>query len=151
MRRRLILTLPVAVLSALQPRAAAAAASSVVAYSLNRTFSSALRLLRVDKQYLVTEKDASAAYLLFDYPKPGGSNAFGAIELVELDKGVRVSVTIPALPGYHARSLRDELIRKLRREYGVVRKSKSDKDKNPSDSEQPKQPEIDGEAGKARQ
>lgn len=139
MRRRMMLGVPVAISCGLLVNTAQARSSSVVNYSLARSFSAALRLLRVDKRYAVTEKDETAAYLLFDYPKPNGPKAFGAIELAELDTGVRVTVSIPTMPEYHARSLRDELLRKLRREYGAPKKAR-DRPKPPQDAEPPDAP-----------
>jgi len=100
-------------------RPLAARADAVVDYSLPQTYSTALRLLRVDLNYEVTEKDEQAAYLLFRYQVPGEKRLVdGALELVEVDKHVKISVKIPKMPEIHEQLLRDGLLRKLREDYG---------------------------------
>ena len=61
-------------------------------YSLSQAFGTALRYLRVDLGFEVTEKDPEAAYLLFKYRVPGDPKreVAGAIELVKIDKRVRI-------------------------------------------------------------
>ena len=41
-------------------------------YGYDRTWNAALRLVRVDNGWKVTEKDDQNGYLLFDYRSPGG-------------------------------------------------------------------------------
>lgn len=91
-------------------------------YSLNQAFGAALRYLRVDLGFEVTEKDPEAAYLLFKYRMPGDPKREvpGAIELVKIDKRVRIFVKIPQMPQLHEQLLRDGLLRKLAQEYGEV-------------------------------
>jgi hypothetical protein len=98
---------------------AAARVEAGSAYTKTQTFSAALRYLRVDRGYEVTEKDADAAYLLFRYPLPGTrQSADGSLEVVETSAGVKIYVQLPRLPEYHEAVLRDGLLRKLRDEYG---------------------------------
>jgi hypothetical protein len=88
-------------------------------YTKAQTFNAALRYLRVDLAYEVTEKDANAAYLLFRFVPPGRKTTTnGAFEIVEQRDGVRVSVRLPELPRYHEQLLSDGLLQKLRDEYG---------------------------------
>ena len=91
-------------------------------YSLTQAFGAALRYLRVDLGFEVTEKDPEAAYLLFKYRMPGDPKREvpGAIELVKIDKRVRIFVKIPQMPQLHEQLLRDGLLRKLAQEYGEV-------------------------------
>jgi hypothetical protein len=112
-----------------------AAASSP--YTLPQTFGAALRLLRVDLRLEVTEKDESAAYLLFRYPTSEDPKRLveGAIEIIGLEQDVRVVVKIPALPEAHERLLRDRLVKKLREDYGEPPKRRE----SPK-PEEPKQP-----------
>lgn len=110
----LALALPVAL-----PAPAAAEARARVGYTQQQAFSSALRYLRIDRRYEVTERDAEAAYLLFQYTTHSSQQAtFGAVELVALTDGVQVVVKLPQMPQYHEAVLRDGLIGKMREDYG---------------------------------
>ncbi len=94
-------------------------------YSKQQTYSGALRYLRVDLGYEVTERDPDAAYLIFRYQLPGQNKATatGTVEIVDADGHVKLFVQIPTMPEYHERVLRDGLVRKLHDEYGTpVRK-----------------------------
>src|SRR3954467_13172011 len=90
-------------------------------YSKAQTYSGALRYLRVDLGYEVTERDPDAAYLIFRYQLPGQNKATatGTVEIVDADGHVKLFVQIPSMPEYHERVLRDGLVRKLHDEYGV--------------------------------
>jgi len=88
-------------------------------YTKAQTYNAALRYLRVDLAYEVTEKDADAAYLLFRFVPPGRKTATnGSFEIVEQQSGVRVYVRLPEMPRYHEQLLSDGLQSKLRDEYG---------------------------------
>lgn len=88
-------------------------------HSKARTYHAALRYLRVDLGYQVTEKDAKAAYLLFEYTAPNRKTVtHGSIEIIETDETVRVYVQVPSMPRYHEQVLSDGLMKKLREEYG---------------------------------
>src|SRR3954467_638868 len=90
-------------------------------YSKAQTYSGALRYLRVDLGYEVTERDPDAAYLIFRYQLPGQNKATatGTVEIVDADGHVKLFVQIPSMPEYHERVLRDGLVRKLHDEYGA--------------------------------
>jgi hypothetical protein len=90
-------------------------------YSKQQTYSGALRYLRVDLGYEVTERDPDAAYLIFRYLLPGQNKATatGTVEIVDADGHVKLFVQIPSMPEYHERVLRDGLVRKLHDEYGT--------------------------------
>ena len=90
-------------------------------YSKAQTYSGALRYLRVDLGYEVTERDPDAAYLIFRYllPGQGKATATGTVEIVDADGHVKLFVQIPTMPEYHERVLRDGLVRKLHDEYGI--------------------------------
>ncbi len=135
MRRSIRLTLFVFLgLAALwlHSRPATARADADTHYSLAQTFGAALRYLRVDLGYEVTEKDPEAAYLLFKYRVPGEPKREvpGALELVKLDKKVRIFVKIPQMPVLHEQLLRDGLLRKLAQEYGEIGRPNPEKPKN---------------------
>jgi uncharacterized membrane protein len=98
---------------------ASANAQVDVGYSRVQVFSAALRYLRIDLGYEVTEQNADAAYLLFRYKAVGEPDArFGAFEIVETKTGVRLWVKLPQMPSYHEQVLKDGLMRKLRSDYG---------------------------------
>jgi hypothetical protein len=88
-------------------------------YTKTQTYHAALRYLRVDLEYEITERDADAAYLMFRYASPGRkASTSGAIQIVETRGAVRVYVQLPQMPEYHEQILKDGLMRKLLEEYG---------------------------------
>jgi hypothetical protein len=101
-------------------RPALARTETEVGYTREQTFSAALRYLRVDLAYDVTEKDPDAAYLLFSFSDPElqRKSGHGSIEMVQRDKTVRIFVNLPALPSYREELLKRGLLEKLRTEYG---------------------------------
>jgi hypothetical protein len=92
-------------------------------YGYDRTWNAALRLVRVDQGWKVTEKDDQNGYLLFEYQSPTDKKKSyaGTLELVrgkDEDSGVSVLVQLPSMPQYHEQVLLDQLAQKMRREYG---------------------------------
>jgi hypothetical protein len=102
-------------------RGASARAEAEARYSKAQAYSAALRYLRVDLGYDVTEKDPEAAYLIFKYQVPGQPQqaSTGTLEIVDGTDLVRIYVKLTKMPEYHERVLRDGLLRKLREEYGA--------------------------------
>ena len=92
------------------------------AYGYDRTWNCALRMVRVDMGFKVTEKDDQNGYLLFEYKSQESAKpSSGSIELIrgrESDGPVHVVVQLPQMPTYHEQVLVDDLARKLRLEYG---------------------------------
>ncbi len=96
-----------------------ASVESQSGYTKNQAYNGALRYLRVDLGYEVTEKDPDAAYLLFRYSSSGKKTpSSGSIEIIEQRDSVRLSIRLPDLPRYQEELLSDGLLRKLREEYG---------------------------------
>lgn len=119
-------------------RPVAAKASAEAECSLRQAYSAALRYLRVDKGFVVLEKDAEAGYLLFSYPEASRrEGARGAIELVELTNAIRVVVSIPDVPGYHEQVLKKQLLNKLRAELP----------RSPSPGQEPRDRNEPGDTG----
>jgi hypothetical protein len=91
-------------------------------YGYERTWNAALRLVRVDNGWKVSEKDEASGYLMFEYASPeSGKPSAGSLELVRgqgRDTGVSVLVQLPQMPHYHEQVLLDALAAKMRREYG---------------------------------
>ncbi len=101
------------------PGSAGASVEARSSYTKLQTYNAALRYLRVDLAYEVTEKDADAAYLLFHFVPDGRKkDTNGAIEIIERKDDVLVYVRVPDLPHYQEEMLSDGLFRKLRTEYG---------------------------------
>jgi hypothetical protein len=115
-------------------REAEARATFESAYTLDQTFNAALRLVRVDRGYHVTEKDQGAGYVMFEYKshESGDRVSAGSIELVPAGGMIKVLVQLQQMPRYHEQVLADALERKLREEYGAP---------------PPKKPSGDGGAG----
>jgi hypothetical protein len=94
------------------------------AYGFERTWNAGLRLIRVDMNLKITEKDETTGYLLFDYKSPEGNTkktTAGSMEFIrskEPDAPVRVVVQLPEMPRYHEQMLVDELVKKMKKEYG---------------------------------
>ncbi len=92
-------------------------------YGFERTWNASLRLVRVDLGLKVTEKDDTTGYLLFDYKSQEGGpkSTSGSIELVrspDPSTPVHVIVQLPQMPRYHEQVLLDELVQKMRQDYG---------------------------------
>ena len=112
-----------AVISLSAPRADARSAYESP-YGYDRTWNAALRLVRVDNGWKVTEKDDASGYLLFEYRSPESGKATpGSLELVRgsgqgSTSTVSVLVQLPQMPHYHEQVVLDALASKMRREYG---------------------------------
>lgn len=112
------LILPAGLLSWSSDVSASAGYSSP--YTFEQTFSTALRMLRVDLGLKVTEKDSENGYIMFEYTstESGKRVCAGAIELVKTKQRVQVTVQIPAMPQYHEQMIADVLAKKLTADYG---------------------------------
>lgn len=119
-----------------------------VTYTREQAFSAALRYLRVDLAYEVTEKDPNAAYLLFSFPAPEleQKNAHGSIEVIQTERSVRLLVSLPQLPAYREDVLKSGLLQKLRTEYGEPPRREKEKETPRRDGKEPAKP-PDGEGG----
>src|SRR6185295_14605942 len=89
-------------------------------YTLAQTYNAALRLVRVDMGLSITERDPSAAYLLFDYKsnETGQRVVPGSIEMLDSGRSIKVVVQLSQMPRYHEQVMSDQLAKKLREEYG---------------------------------
>ena len=86
-------------------------------YTLTQTYNAALRLVRVDLGLTVTERDPSAAYILFDYKsnESGRRTAPGSIEMLDAGRAVKVVVQLGQMPRYHEQVMSDALAKTARR------------------------------------
>ena len=121
-------------------------------YPYSRVWTTAVRLMRVDFEANITEKDKEDGYFLFEYPDRGKVYS-GSCELVAVKQGedaeaVRVVLTIQALPSYVENMIMDRLARKLAEEFGAPHEVKpkkpvepgKDDGEAPPESERPKTP-----------
>ena len=104
------------------PLPAAARRESTFAYPLSRVWTAAVRLVRVDLECPVTEKDRDDGYFFFEYSDRGKKYP-GSVELVSLQTSggdqVRVIVQVPAMPAYVEAMILERLGRKLEQEFGA--------------------------------
>jgi hypothetical protein len=124
-------------------------------YPYSRVWTTAIRLLRVDFESRITEKDKDDGYFLFEFPDRGKSYA-GSVELIATHKddveSVRVVLTIQALPTYVESMLMDRLARKLIQEFGAPPERKPEKKPAPdngSEKSDDEQPPVEAERPKA--
>jgi hypothetical protein len=96
--------------------------AAVLPYPLPDVWSTAVRFIRVDRGYVVREKDQGSGYILFEL-NDGGKAYKGSLELIrttdeEGRDGTRASVSLPDLPRHWEGMLLDKLGLKLREERG---------------------------------
>lgn len=115
--------------------------TKVVAYRYAHVWSAAVRMLRVDRGYKVTDKDRENGYILFVFPGSGAvKRCAGSLELVKLrsrSRGrIRLQIEIAHQPAYVELHLLDKLERKLRDEIGPPRDAPGD-EQPPADEDPP--------------
>lgn len=148
----LVATVAAVGLTTLSAEQAFADQSDGLGYSQQQVYSAAVRYLRIDLRYEIIERDPDAAYLLFEYQPLGQKNTrFGAVEIVKLQRGVRLAVRLPDQPSYQETMLRDGLIKKLRADYGETTPETRDKGRDApksedEENERTKEPESESKA-----
>jgi hypothetical protein len=130
----------------LLPAVASARSESEFAYPFSRVWTIAVRLLRIDLDCPIDEKDKEEGYFFFEY-RDGKRSFTGSAEIIpktiEGAKGVRVVIQLSALPRYVERMILDRLARKLDQELGRPIKAKKEEvdkkpvEKQPDDSKTP--------------
>jgi hypothetical protein len=120
-------------------------------YTKSQTFNGALRFLRVDHGYKVTEKDADNGYLMFEYTTSSAEPSIGSVEVIEQEEGVLFVVQLPKMPEHHERYLAEGLLAKLRSDYGEPpeRRKPPEKGKAKADEDAPDE-KPDDEPGSER-
>lgn len=147
----------VAVFFALFLHASSASARSQrdLAYRSELAWTTAVRLLRVDLGFQLVERDQEARFILFRYVE--GEHAHpGSLEIVERAledgrTGVRVIVSVPALPSYVELHLIDRLERKLRDEVGAPLPVPERRRQNPSRDQDDDDDDDDDEASEGEE
>jgi len=98
---------------------ATARVEKTLKYTKEQGYNSALRYVRVERGYKVTEKDANSGYLLFEYLAKGSAEkSRGSIEIIKRTETIGLIVRLPQMPHYHERLLANGLLKKLREDYG---------------------------------
>ena len=137
MVKRLALSALLVGASALTGTDALAKTQSESPYSYRQTFGSALRMVKVDLAFTVTEANPDWGYVLFEYVSAdsGARKNRAAIQLVESEATgtVQVSVQVPQMPSFHEDLILDKLKQKLQEEHGApperARKKETDEGK----------------------
>ena len=110
------------------------------AYPFSRVWTAAVRMLRVDFESPITEKDKDSGYFLFDYPD-SGKTIPGSVEVVKVVQNgvenVRVVISVSAMPTYVEQMMLDRLARKLGEDFGDPETAK---DAKPGAPAQPSAP-----------
>ena len=108
--------------SALSPSSAQARTIQVVAFHYEQVWGAAVRLIRVDQGFRITDQDRDVGFVLFEYER-AGHKAQGSLEIVRVEQdgrpAVRVVVHLAKTPSYMERLLLDQLGQKLRGDFGV--------------------------------
>jgi hypothetical protein len=108
------------------------------AYPYVRVWTAVVRLMRVDFECTITEKDKDDGYFLFEYPDRGKRYP-GSVELVatraDESGGVRVVIQIPGMPTYVESMMMDRLAKKLEQEYGPAKEPKPAEPQDPNKDE----------------
>lgn len=104
------------------PRAAAARTERTTYYRFTQVWPAAVRAIRVDEGYKITEKDADTGYVLFQV-KDDGKEFAGSLEIVrEKDEhgrpSIRLILTIADRPAYMEAGILDRLLAKVEHEQG---------------------------------
>lgn len=97
-------------------------------YGYANTWNAALRMIRVDRGFKLTEKDEAGGYLLFEYTssESGKKGTPGSIEILRGggdDSPVKVVISLPQMPSYHEQVLANDLQKKLRADFGEAPKA----------------------------
>jgi hypothetical protein len=109
------------VLLSFTARDALAATAYESPYTFEQTWSTAIRLMRVDLGLKITEKDPEHGYFFFEYTSPESGKRVhqGSAQIVRSSRDVvRVSIELTTMPSYHERMIVDALAKKLAAEYG---------------------------------
>jgi hypothetical protein len=148
-RRTWLAGVPAALAVIAAPGIARARVQGDYAYAWSQVWQASVRLVRVDLQCAITDRDEEIGYVMFDYEDAGRGHP-GSIELVRTTgsdgvERVRVVVQVPSMPSYIERMILDRLTRKLREDFGepprIARPARA-----PAETPAPTPP-ADGEEG----
>jgi hypothetical protein len=127
------------------------------AYPYARVWNAAVRMVRVDLEAAIPEKDRDDGYFLFEFPHDGKTYP-GSIQLIRGKargvEQVQVVIQLPSMPSYVELMLLDKLQRKLSVEFGSPLEPKAEpepapKPAAPSDGDSAPAPEKGAKKGPA--
>ncbi len=92
-------------------------------YPIKQVWPTAVRYLRVDRKYVITDRDQDAGYIMFEFPLNGTSKGSGHLEMIETTdasgrESVNLVVNTGAGPTYLPSSIADGLAAKILEERG---------------------------------
>lgn len=95
----------------------------VLSYPLEQVWPTAIRYLRIDRGFEVTDRDEEAGYMLFEFPVDGGRIGSGSVEMFATEDAagrpsVSVAVNTGAGPVHLPNSILDGIAAKVRAERG---------------------------------
>ena len=95
----------------------------VLSYPLEQVWPTAIRYLRIDRGFTVTDRDAEAGYMLFEFALDDGRIGSGSVEMFATDDSsgrpsVSVAVNTDAGPVHMPHAILDGLAAKVRSERG---------------------------------
>jgi hypothetical protein len=137
-------------LATLPAETALAKSNKTVAYRYDQVWSTAIRYLRADRGYRITDKDAQSGYVLFIYPGDGAVKECAAsLEIMRVVdpagyEKVRLQLVIAHQPSYIEVHFLDTLEQKLVEELGSPpppSRARKPDDKEPGKREPEKKPE----------
>jgi hypothetical protein len=128
------------------PSLAFARSESEFAYPISQVWTITIRLLRIDLDCPINEKDKDEGYFFFDYHDDKRTFP-GSAELIPATvggvKGVRVVIQLPAMPQYVERMILDRLARKLDEELGRPAQLQKQKDEKQPSADKPTEKKPD--------
>lgn len=143
--RRLLLALAITTAAwSTSASVAEARFSGEVTYSYEQTWQAAVRMIRVDLQCPITDRDEELGFVLFEYRNAGRSYP-GSLEVVRSTDGrgvehIRVTVQVNAMPSYVERMVFERLTRKLRDDFGESRSRRRPQETPPVESPPAEEP-----------
>lgn len=95
----------------------------VLSYPFEQVWPTAIRYLRIDRGYKVTDRDEEAGYMLFEFPLDGGRVGSGSVEMFATEDAsgrasVSLAVNTGAGPVHLPNSILDGIAAKVRAERG---------------------------------
>ncbi len=95
----------------------------VLSYPFEQVWPTAIRYLRIDRGFMVTDRDEEAGYMLFEFPLDGGRMGNGSLEMFATEDpsgrpSVSVAVNTGAGPVHLPNAILDGIAAKVRSERG---------------------------------
>lgn len=112
----------------------------LLSYPIDQVWPTAIRYLRIDRGYQLTDRDREAGYMLFEFPLEGARLGSGSVEMFEAEDAagrpsVSISVNTGAGPVHLPNAILDGIAAKVRAERGqpAPPKPKDPPDEGPND------------------